>query len=59
MLVLTRKVGEKILIGSNIEVVVVEIDPRGRVRIGISAPKEVPIFRAELLDGQPPRKEPT
>lgn len=48
MLVLSRKVGEKILIGENIVVTLVEID-RGKVRIGIEAPKDVPVYREELL----------
>jgi carbon storage regulator len=49
MLVLTRKVGEEIVIGDNIHVVVVSI--RGdRVRIGVSAPKEVVVDRQEVHD---------
>ena len=47
MLTLTRKVGQKIRIGDNIEIVVREI--RGRqVRLGISAPQGVPVYREEL-----------
>ncbi|MEX1229612.1 MAG: carbon storage regulator CsrA [Planctomycetaceae bacterium] len=47
MLVLTRKPGESIIIGNDIELTVVEI--RGnRIRLGIKAPQEVPIYRAEL-----------
>jgi carbon storage regulator len=54
MLVLCRKVGEKIAIGKGIVLTVVEID-RGKVRIGIDAPKELRIYRTELLDdnGEP------
>ena len=48
MLVLSRKLGEKIHIGDNITVTIVDID-RGKVRIGIEAPREVPVFRQELL----------
>lgn len=48
MLVLSRKVGEKILIGENIVVTLVEID-RGKVRVGIEAPKDVPVWRDELV----------
>lgn len=53
MLVLSRKVGEKIIIDGDITLVVVEL--RGnRVRLGIEAPKEVPIRRSELsLDSLP------
>jgi carbon storage regulator len=47
MLVLTRSVGEEIYIGDNITVAVVSV-VRGRVRIGISAPRDVPVLRAEL-----------
>ena len=47
MLVLTRKPGESIVIANNIRVQVVEIAP-GVVRLGIDAPREVSIVRAEL-----------
>ena len=50
MLVLSRKLGEKIYIGDNICITVVDID-RGKIRLGIEAPREVPIFRKELLTG--------
>jgi carbon storage regulator len=48
MLVLSRKLGEKIIIGENICITVVDID-RGKIRLGIEAPRDVPIFRQELL----------
>lgn len=48
MLVLSRKLGEKILIGENISITVVDID-RGKIRLGIEAPRDVPIYRQELL----------
>lgn len=47
MLTLTRKVGESIRIGDNIEIVVKEIR-KNQVRIGIVAPREVKIFREEV-----------
>lgn len=47
MLVLTRRPGEKIYVGNNITVTVVEIKGN-RVRVGIEAPDSVPILRAEL-----------
>ncbi len=48
MLVLTRKLGEKISIGNGIMVVVTEI--RGNhVKLGVEAPKEVSIYREEVL----------
>lgn len=49
MLVLTRKEGERILIGENISVVVVRIVGEG-VRIGIEAPADVSIYRSELKE---------
>ena len=49
MLVLSRKVGEKILIGDQIAVTVVRI-AQGIVRIGIEAPNELPIVREEIKD---------
>jgi carbon storage regulator len=48
MLVLSRKLGEKIQIGEDICITVVDID-RGKIRLGIEAPREVPVFRQELL----------
>ena len=47
MLVLTRKVGEEIVIGDNIRITVVEVGP-GRVKIGIAAPRDVRIDRDEI-----------
>jgi len=58
MLVLTRRDGEEIQIGNNVTVLVVKIG-RGKVRIGIAAPAEIPVHRAEIakqmLTGQAPR----
>lgn len=47
MLVLSRKVGEEIFIGDNIVLEVIEMR-RGVVRLGISAPRDVVILRAEV-----------
>ena len=47
-MVLSRKLGEKIYISENICITVVDID-RGKIRLGIEAPRDVPIFRQELL----------
>lgn len=47
MLVLTRRPGERLRIGSDIELVILEV--RGReVRVGITAPASVPIHREEI-----------
>jgi carbon storage regulator CsrA len=49
MLVLSRKVGQKVLIGEDIEVVVVQAKD-GSLRLGITAPKSVNILRSELAE---------
>lgn len=54
MLVLSRKLGEKIFIGDNICITVVDID-RGKIRLGIEAPRDVPIYRQELLPLKSPQ----
>ena len=47
MLALTRKKGEALVVNNNIEITVLEI--RGdQIKIGIQAPKEVPIYRKEV-----------
>lgn len=47
MLVLTRNKNEKVLIGDNIEVVVLSASG-GQVRLGINAPKDVSVHREEV-----------
>lgn len=49
MLVITRKKGDSILIGDNIEISVVKIDD-GSVKLAINAPKELVILRKELYN---------
>lgn len=51
MLVLTRKDGEKILVGKDITITVVK-SKNGQVRIGIEAPKGISICREEIADNQ-------
>lgn len=49
MLVLARKVGQSVVIGDSIEILVIEV--RGdQVRLGIEAPKSIPVHRKELLE---------
>jgi len=47
MLVISRKTGETFLIGENIEITVLEV-AGDKVRLGISAPREIRIIRKEL-----------
>mgnify|MGYP000371388563 CR=1 FL=1 len=47
MLVLTRKTNQSIMIGDDIEVSVLAVS-RDKIRLGISAPKDVPVFRKEV-----------
>ena len=47
MLVLTRKSNQSIMIGDDIEVSVLSVAGE-KVRIGIQAPKEIPVFRTEI-----------
>ena len=51
MLVLSRKVGEKILIGDNISVTIVRV-AQGTVRVGVEAPQEMAIVREEIKQQQ-------
>ena len=48
MLVLTRRVGETIMVGDDIEIEVLEVRP-GIVRLGVRAPKSVRVLRSELV----------
>ncbi len=57
MLILTRKQDESIIIDDNIEITVISID-EGKVKLGISAPKEIAIHRKEIyLDIQNENKK--
>jgi carbon storage regulator len=49
MLILSRKLNEKVVIGEDITISIIEV--RGdQVRIGIDAPKKVKVFRQEVFD---------
>jgi carbon storage regulator len=49
MLVLTRKIDESVVIAENIIVTILDIEG-DKVKLGIEAPREIPILRKELLD---------
>ena len=49
MLVLTRKLGQKIVIGESISVTIISIDDH-RVQIGIEAPRKIPVYRLEVIE---------
>ena len=49
MLVLSRQKDESIMVGDNVEITIVDV--RGdKVRLGITAPKEVPVHRKEVFE---------
>lgn len=56
MLVLTRKEGEKILIGDNVVLEVIGIKG-STMRIGITAPRDLPIVRSELKEETKPEPD--
>lgn len=49
MLVLSRKIGESIVIGNDIRVTITDI-VNGKVKIGVTAPREVPVHRKEVFE---------
>ena len=62
MLVLTRKTNQSIMIGDEIEITVLAVSGE-KVRIGIEAPRDIPVFRQEVYAGRarsegPRRDEP-
>lgn len=49
MLVLSRVRNESIMIGDDVEIIIVDVRD-GKVRLGISAPKNIPVHRREIYD---------
>jgi len=47
MLILSRKAGEKLMIGDNVELTILGIKGN-QVRVGVNAPKDVPVHREEV-----------
>ncbi len=48
MLILTRKIGETLIIGNNINIIILGIK-NNQIRIGIDAPKDISIYRKEVF----------
>jgi carbon storage regulator len=57
MLVLSRKLGERIVIDDHIFVTVLRLE-KGRVRLGIEAPREIAVFREEIAPRLHPPVQP-
>lgn len=49
MLILSRKTNQKIVIGEDIEITIIEVKGE-QVKVGIDAPKELKVFRQEVYD---------
>lgn len=49
MLILSRKIGEQIVIGDDITITIVAID-RDKVKVGVTGPKNIPVDRFEVRD---------
>ncbi len=49
MLVLSRKINQSIMVGDNVRIVVVAVD-RDQVKLGIEAPRDIPVHRSEIFD---------
>ena len=52
MLLLSRKIGEKLLVGENVAITILGVSGR-HVRIGIESPQRIPIYREEAVCKQP------
>ena len=48
MLVLTRKVSESFVVGDDVKITIIDIIGGNKVRVGIEAPQEVPVYREEI-----------
>lgn len=65
MLILSREKGESIMIGDDVEIIIINVRG-GKVRLGITAPKKIPVHRREIYDkihsvqkkGQKDQKDP-
>jgi carbon storage regulator len=50
MLVLTRKIAESFVVGDDIKITIIDIIGGNKVRVGIQAPQEVPVYREEIYE---------
>lgn len=57
MLVLSRKASQQITIGSSVTITVVAVQG-GKVRLGVDAPRDVPVLRSELMTLSPRQETP-
>ena len=57
MLILSRRNGESFVIGKNIKITVLS-QRSNQVRIGIDAPRELPVFREEVLERRKTQRDP-
>jgi carbon storage regulator len=50
MLVLTRKISESFVVGDDVKITIIDIIGGNKVRVGIEAPQEVPVYREEIYE---------
>lgn len=50
MLVLTRKISESFLVGDDVKITIIDIIGGNKVRVGIEAPQEIPVYREEIYE---------
>ena len=50
MLVVTRKAGESLMCGDDIKIIFLGLAPSGELKIGIEAPRAIPVFRTEVYE---------
>jgi carbon storage regulator len=48
MLILTRKLGESIIVGENIQISIIDINKKN-IKLGVNAPKSIAVFREEVF----------